>query len=364
MRAEFLIENIEKFLPILNKILPTHSQIPVLSNLLIETKGEGIFISATNLEIGIKIKISGKIEEEGATTVPGKQFIEALSSFPKDKVTLSLEKDALKLRCRDNTISFQTIAKEEFPTIYGERGEEACGFLEGEIENIFFNIIFAASLDDTRPELTGVLLSQMEDGMNFVATDGFRLSLKRVKNKKILIGEPLILPARIIGELMGLAGSVTMYVHSKVKQVMFEAENMVLVGRLISNQFPNYEKVIPKNGKTKILLDVEEFVQKLRLAAIFARDSANIVKLTINEGKLLMQTRASGVGEGEIELAGKQEGEANEIAFNIKFLMDLLKNIKAKEISMQVTSPVEPALFTISEDEDFLHIIMPVRVQE
>ncbi len=364
MKAEFLIENCERFLPILNKILPLHSQVPVLSNLMIETTKEGIFIYATNLEIGIRVKISGKIEEEGATTVPGKQFIETLSSFPKDKVTLSLEKDTLRLKCRDNAVSFQTIAREEFPTIYEEKGDKVYGFSEGELENIFYGVIFAASLDDGRPELTGVLLSQEENGMNFVATDGFRLSLKRVKNKKILDGEPLILPARLIGELTGLAGPVTMYVHPKVKQVMFEADDMVLVGRLISGQFPNYERVIPKIGKTTILLDVEEFMQKLRLAAIFARDSANIIKLTINDGKLTMQSRASGVGEGEIGLAGKQEGEPNEIAFNIKFLMDLLKNIKAKEISMQVTSGVEPALFTTSEDPDFLHVIMPVRVQE
>lgn len=365
MKAEFLIENIEKFLPVLVKILPVHSQIPVLSNLLIETNSSGIFLYATNLEIGIRVKIPGKVEEDGSTTVPGKQFLEALASLPKDKVVLTLDKDLLNLKCRDNTISFQTIVKEEFPAIFEEKGEKIHEFSEAELQEVFSGVIFAASTDESRPELTGILLSQKEEDIDFVATDGFRLSLKRIKNKKILTGEPLILPARLIAEALGVKrGALTMYIEGKARQVMFETEDVILVGRLISGNFPNYERVIPREGKTTITLDVQEFLQKLRLASIFARDAANIIKTTIEDGRVVIKARASGVGEGEIQISGKQTGEANEIAFNIKFLMDLLRNISSKEIIMQVSSPIEPALFKTAEDEGFLHIIMPVRVQE
>ncbi len=362
MKAEFLIENVEGYLPILSKILPIHSQIPVLANLLIEVNKEGMYISSTNLETGVRIHISAKVEEEGAVTVPGKQFIEALSSLPKDKVLLSQEKETLKLTCRDDAVSFQTISKEEFPGIYEEKGEKIADFTEEEMRKTFSSLIFAASLDESRPELTGVLLSQKEDGVDFVATDGFRLSMEKIINKKIIEEDFLILPSKVVADALSLKRPISVYVFKKANQVIFEAENIVLVSRLIAGNFPNYEKVIPKTSKTRISFDSVEFAQKLRLISIFARDTANIVKVKIKDGKIIMNAASAGVGEGEIEIEGKQEGDENEIAFNIKFLSDLLKNVEAKEISMQVSSPVEPALFKIAEDKNFLHVIMPVRV--
>lgn len=367
MRVGFLIENTESFLPTLIKILPVHSQIPVLSNVLLEAESDGFYISATNLEIGVRIKIPAKIENVGAITVPGKQFIEALASLPKDKVLISLEKESLVLKCRDNKVVFQTIAREEFPNLFEQKGEKIHAFSEQELKDIFLKLVFAVSLDESRPELTGILLSQKEDRIDFVATDGFRLSLKRFKNKKILEGgENLILPARLISEAMSIKTDkeITMYVYKKANQVLLEAEGVILVGRLINGEFPNYERVIPSESKTTVVADTEDFIQKIRLSSIFARDAANIVKIKIEDGKIKMYTRSSGVGEGEIELEGKQEGDDNEIAFNIKFLSDLLRNISGKTVSMELSSSVEPALFRTEEDRDFLHIIMPVRVQE
>lgn len=365
MKAGFLIENIEKFLPTLAKILPVHSQVPVLANLLIETTPEGIFIYATNLEIGVRVKIPAKVEAEGKTTVPGKQFLEALASLPKDKATIELDKGTLTLMCRDNTIHFQTITSSEFPTIFEEKGDKIHEFSEKEFASLFSGLIFAASLDDARPELTGILVSPKEGETDFVATDGFRLSVKRVKEAGVVSKDQLIIPSRLIAEAMSFKSStISMYVYDKSKQIIFEVEDALLVGRLIAGNFPNYERVIPKDSKTTIHLDVQEFLQKLKLAGIFARDSANIIQTKISDGKLSLQAKAAGVGEGDVFLNGEQEGEANEIAFNIKFLNDLLKNIDSKIIKMQVSSPVEPAMFTISEDPSFTHIIMPVRVQE
>src|SRR3989344_1408928 len=365
MKVEFLIENIEKFLPLISKIIPVHSQIPILSNILLEATKQGFYISTTNLETGVRIKIPAKMEEEGATTVPGKQFIEALSSLPKDKVLVSSEKDSLKVKCRDNIVTFQTIAKEEFPNILEQKGEKAYIFSEGEIREVFEKLTLAASLDDSRPELTGVLFAQKDNAIDFVATDGFRLSLKKKRKGKIVLNqESLILPARLIIEAMSLLGETSLYIYKKGNQVVLENEDVLLIGRLINGEFPNYEKVIPASFKTTITLDVQEFLQKLRLVSIFARDAANIVKISVSDGRVKMTARSSGVGEGEVVIEGEQEGEDNEIAFNIKFLMDLLRNIQEKTITIELSSPVEPATFRIPEDPDFLHIIMPVRLQE
>ncbi len=367
MRVEFLIENVENLLPTLTKILPTHSQIPVLSNLLLEATKDGFFIYATNLELGIKMKIPAKIEEEGATTIPGKQFIEALSSFPKDKVGISLDKDTLNVVCRDNKVSFRTIAREEFPSLYDQKGEKIHTFAAGEMKDIFSKLIFAVSGDESRPELTGVLLSQKEKFIDFAATDGFRLSLKRLDEKRILdTVDTMILPARLISEaaLIHTNKSVSMFIYKKTNQVIFEAEDIVIVGRIISGDFPDYEKAIPKKIKTTVELDVEEFSQKLKLASIFARDSANVVRIIVEDEKMRLLTSSQGLGEGEAVLDVKKDGEDNEIAFNIKFLTDLIRNIQAKEMIIEFSSPVEPAIFKTSDDPAFTHIIMPVRLQE
>ena len=367
MKAEFLVENVEEFLPILLKIIPTHSQVPVLSNILLEAEKTGLYISSTNLETGIRIKIAAKIEEEGSITVPGRQFLEALSSLPKDKVTVSIEKENLVIVSRKTKISFQTIGREEFPTIFEEKGEKIYDFQKGELESIFSKVIFAASTDEGRPELTGILLSQKGEKTDFVATDGFRLSLKRLEGKKIIEdGEKLILPAKIIGEAMALKtdSSISMYIYKKANQIIFGTENVIIVGRFINGDFPNYEKVIPSTSKTKISLDQEEFSQKLRLSSVFARESANIVRLVVEEGQVKLFSKSSGVGEGEVALEAEAEGEGNEIAFNVKFLSDLLKNISSKTLSMELSSSIEPAVFKTDEDPEFLHIIMPVREQE
>lgn len=360
MKTEFLKENVERYLALLSKILPINSQIPVLANLLIEATRDGIFISSTNLEIGVKVKVVGKVNEEGAITVPGKQFIETLSSLPADKIQMNFDKGVLKLLCRGSSVSFQTISKDEFPSIYEQKGDEIISFSGEDFKKAFSALFFAASQDESRPELTGIFMSQKDEGLDLVATDGFRLSLRIIKNK--MKEESLIIPSRLVAEAMNLSGEISLYTHKGANQVIFETEDVVLVGRVIVGSFPNYKKVIPQGGKTTISFDTEDLVQKLKLVSIFARDTANVVKVKIEDGKIRMHAASSGAGEADIEVEGKQEGEVNEIAFNIKFLMDFLKNIDAKEVIMQVSSSVEPALFKIEEDPDFLHVIMPVRI--
>jgi DNA polymerase-3 subunit beta len=367
MRVEFLVENIESFLPALTKILPVHSQIPVLSNLLLEAESGGLFVSATNLEIGIRIKIPAKVDIKGATTIPGKQFIEVIGSLPKDKVFITLDKESLSVKCRDSKVVFQTISPEEFPSLFEQKGEKAYVFREKELRDVFSKLTFAVSIDESRPELTGILLSQTSEGIDLVATDGFRLSLKKIKGKKLLEdGERLILPARLISEILSAKtqGDITMYVYKKANQVILEADDLVLVGRLISGEFPNYERVIPASSKTSMVLDVEDFLQKVKLSSVFARDTANIIKLKIEGGKARIAARSSGIGEGEADIEGKQEGQDNEIAFNIKFLSDILRNISGKTVTMELSSAIEPAVFKTEEDPGFTHIIMPVRVQD
>jgi DNA polymerase-3 subunit beta len=366
MKVQILVENISPFLSSLAKALPNHSPVPILMNILIEATPNGVYFSATDLEMGIKVKVSGKIDQEGAVTVPGKQLIEVLNSLPKGKVTFTYEREAVTIDSAGGTITLQTIQKEEFPRLFEEKGEMVHTFTKSELKDIFSKILFSASLDDSRAELTGVYIVQKEDEVDFVATDGYRLSLKKIPGKKLLeIGTGMIVSAKVIQEALSLSSdSLKMYIYTEGNQILFETEDLVLIGRLIQGNFPNYEKVIPENGTTTAEIDVEDFGKAIKLATVFARESANIVRVKVADKQLRLYSRSSGVGEGDIQVPVDQTGDESEIAFNIKYLSDLLRVVDEKTITLAMSGPLAAALFTLEKDPNFLHVIMPVRVQE
>ena len=366
MKAVLLHENLEPYVSIISKSLPSTSPVPVLLNILIEATEKGLFISATDLELGVKIKIPAKIEKTGALTVPGRQFVEVMSSILSRKITLSQTEQGLLIEAQGGRAILQTIPKEEFPNLFEEKGEKIYSFKEGELKRTFSKLLFAVSLDGSRPELGGIYAVSTDAGIDFVATDGFRLSLKRIKGKKILKeGKGIILSAKLANEAMGLKNdTVDVYLHEEANQILFETQDIIFVGRLIHGSFPNYEKVLPKRAETTIIVNKEDFLGAIKLSSVFARESANIAKVSVQDNVLKIAARSSGIGEGEARVDVVQVGKNTDISFNVKFLIDLMKSIDDKEVIMELNSAVEPAVFKTSKDPEFLHVIMPVRVQE
>lgn len=366
MKATVLLDHLKKHISLLSRVVPTQSQVPVLLNILIEATEEGLIFSATDLDMGIRIRIPAKIEEKGAVTVSGKHFVEVVNTLSSSRITFSLTESGMHIESEDGKIVLQTIPKDEFPKILEEKGENVYTFTPDEIQKTFSKLTFSVSPDDSRPELTGIYIAQKEDHVDFVATDGYRLSLKRVPAKLILSSDQgIIISARLIQEVMHIKeGEISMYIYHEGNQILFETKEMLLIGRLISGNFPDYERVIPTDNNTKVTVDREEFAKAVRLSTVFARESANIARIKVEDKTLFLFSRSSGVGEGEIKVAAVQTGENNEIAFNVKFLNDLLRVVSDKELVMELKSSTEPAVFKIPSDKEFLHVIMPVKVQE
>ncbi len=362
MKVTLLPENVTVFATLLNKIIPSHSQLPILSNLLIEAAESSLTIKATDLEMGAQVKIAAKIEEDGAVTVPGKEFLEAITSLPKDKTTISLEKDTLVVVCRGNKMSFNTIPKDEFPQLFKEKGVEVDRFMRKEFVEIFSCLIFSVSAEETRPQLSGVYVDKKKGYVNFVSTDGYRMSVKRVVRKDGG-GENIIVPVGLIGEVIALKGEdeIVLYVNKDENQVLFEVGDAVIVGRMIEGAFPDYEKVLPGNTITKATVNREEFFQNVKLASVFGRENSNIASLEVVGDTLRISTRTQGVGEGEVSVECVKEGEDNKISFNIRYLLDVLKNMSVEDVVLGLNSAVEPAVFTTKEG-DFSHVIMPIQV--
>lgn len=362
MKVSLLTENITTLLPLLNKTLPSRSQVPILSNILLFADKTGFYVKATDLELGVEIKIPSKIEEEGTITVPGKEFIEALINFPKDKITIETKDEKAVLTCRGNTVSFNTISGGEFPSLYKDLGVEVSKFKMDEFVDIFSYLSFAVSLEESRPQLTGVYIDKKGEVVNFVATDGYRMSLRTVGAGKNKIEDSLIVSVRLINEVLLLKKTedVTLRVNKKENQIIFEVGDIVLIGRMIEGVFPDYEKVIPKEFKTIVVIDREQFLQNIRLASVFARDISNIVGIEIKKNTVSLVSKAQGVGEGESIMDVRQEGEDNKISFNIKYLFDLVKTVTEPELTLKLNSANEPALFEL-EGKSFKHVIMPIQ---
>lgn len=315
------------------------------------------------------MELPAEVEEEGSVAVPAKTFMELISSLPEDTITLHSSDTILEVISKKTKSMFQTMNKDEFPKLYEEKGEKITTLTEESLKKGFSSVIFAASTDATRPALTGVLVQQEEKGFLLVATDGYRLSLKhqRSAEKPAVDGDPvsLIVPARVFREVISLKdqGDVSMYVSSRNNQILFSQPETVLIGRLIEGSFPPYERIIPHDHASQIRLNREEVLKAVKICSIFAKDAANIIKFSLRKDTMIVSSQTPSIGENTVEVEAKLTGEENEIAFNARYLLDVLSHLEEEELVFEMTGPLNPGVFKIYNDESFLHLIMPIRLQ-
>ncbi len=367
MKATVLSDNLRGGLSLALHAISSRSQLPILLNFLIEVKQGSILISSTDLEIGIRTQVPAKADEEGEITVPAKTLVDLLSNITQDKISLSQKDSILELTGERIKTSFPTLPATDFPKLYEEKGKKEATFKRSAFEKEISRIAFAAAPDSTRPALSGILIKKGKEGITMVATDGYRLSLKSGFGEKGGEGEwTLLVPARVLKELLSIkeeSDSFELFVSSKNNQVIFECGNTLLVGRLIDAEYPNYQKIIPEDFGTKAVFDKAEAQNAVKACSVFAREAANIVKVTVEKDKVVFQSSASSVGENRVEVEAKVDGEENEIAFNARYLLDLLATVPEGNISFEMSGPLSPGVFRLEEDKNFLHLIMPIRVQ-
>lgn len=367
MRAVFLSDNLKDHLSFLNQAVSQRATLPILTNFLIETKKGKIIFSATDLEIGIRVEIPANIEEDGAITVLAKTFSDLISSLPDDKITIETKNGSLSVSSKRVKTVFQTTDPSEFPKLYEEKGEEVATLTQGSIEKDLRSVVFAASQDQSRPVFSGVLIKPEKDGLLMVATDAHRLSLRKsnsLKTKKGALLKEIIVSARAIKAL--LSGKATeeilVYVSNKNNQVVFASGERTLVGRLLEGEFPAYEKIIPSDFSVKTEFDKNEMEGALKISSIFARDSANIVRLSIMKDRITVSSSGA-LGQNSVDVEAKSQGEENEIAFNARYVLDLMSNIDSEKVIFEMSGPLNPGVFKI-QDTSFLHLIMPIRVKD
>ena len=381
MKIQILQENLLKAVNIASRSISSKAQLPILANLLLSTDNNRLKVAATNLETGVAIWAGAKVEEEGATTLPSKVFQEYISSLPVEKISLVTKENITTLSTGTYTASFNGMAANEFPALPSD-GVRIFSFAAKIFSEIINQVAYAAATDEGRPILTGVYLKKEGQDLAFVATDGYRLSVKKIKASQLGKEEAkkgkekedfkgLVIPSRTLLEVAHLISdqgkteelSVEMGLTKDGNQTIFYFPEAELSSRLIDGEYPDYAKIIPQEFTTTVTLDREELIRAVKMASIFARDSANIIKFKFDEGKLLISANSPQVGENSSEMEAKISGEGGEIAFNYRFLLDFLLSVGGSEIVFEMTGALNPGVFKIKDDPSLLHIIMPVRLQ-
>ncbi len=369
MRVSLLKENFQKGLSTVNRFLPSKPQIPILSNIYIKASDGEVTLTGTNLETACIVSLGAKVEKPGETTIPGRILTEFISSLPAEKIELTVEKDKVIVTTQKTSATFSTLPVKDFPPLPSTSQEAPFKFLLTQLSKNVGATAFAASIDDGRPILTGIKIKLSGKDVSFFATDGYRLSITHDKIKQEVDEGVFVIPARILSEVIRIAQEekseeIGLTVLKEKNQVVFSTKTSHIITRLIDCEFPNVEKIIPVMFKTRVIFDTEKLLSSVKTASLFARGSSNIIKMRIDKSGVSISANTPQVGEDKDFIDALVDGEDIEIAFNYRFLLDLLNNFTEEKIVLETSGPLNPGVFKKNDvTTAFLHIIMPVRVQ-
>lgn len=375
MKVSCLQENLSRGLGTVARAVAPRSTLPVLSNVLVASDKGRLRLSATNLEMGISYWIGAKIEEEGATTVPARTFVDLVNTLPNDTVLMELtvRNQTLNVRCGAFNNDIKCIDAHDFPPLPPSELDDGLDLNIEDLRKMINQVTLAASTDDARPVLTGVLVEVEGSEMTFAAADGFRLSVRKATLSSAA-PEPIhaIIPARALNELARIVGtgedSVTMTMPPNRGQVIFRAKDVEVVSQLIEGTFPDYRGIIPANHVTRTILPTSAFLKACKAADIFAREAAHSARLRVTPGTDLepgtveVSATSAETGSNETTVDATIEGDPVEIAFNVRFLVDVLSVIDTPNVALETTGPSAPGVLRPVGQDDFLHVIMPMHL--
>jgi DNA polymerase-3 subunit beta len=369
VKLSVMQENLARGLSVVSRAVSTRSTLPVLANVLLKTEDAGLKLTATNLEIGVTYWVPGKIETDGATTVPARLLSDLVGSLPAaERVDLELKgADTLHLRCGPFATHIKGIDADEFPAIQTAGERPTTRIDQGLLRRALEETVFAAASDEARPILTGVLARFEGDRLTLAAADNYRIAVKTISTLDPVAETSVVIPARALHELVRILADVEdpieVVLAQARNQVLFHLEGVDLISRLIDGQFPNYQQVLPSSHTTRAELDRAELSKAVRPAALIASSSANIIKLAVGvdgDGGITVSANAE-VGDYEGHVDATVEGDGTTIAFNARYLNDVLTNVEAERFAIELNGPLSPGVFRPVGDDRYVHVVMPVR---
>lgn len=375
MRVSCLQDNLARGLNIVSRAVGTRSTLPVLSNVLLATDNGRLRLAATNLDLGITCWIGASVEEDGAITVPARTLNDLVNTLSPERVDMdvAVRTNALHLACGATKANIKGIDAVDFPIMPqpGE-GDDTLPIPAADFKEMIHLVAFAAARDDSRPVLTGVSISFADGLLTMAAADGFRLSVREIAIEADYYGTfNLVVPAKALQELSRIIGDDDETVHLVLpqdrSQVLFHMNNVEVVTQLIDGAFPDYRQIIPKETPTKTVIDTMSLLQACKRADIFAREANHTVRVTIEPqdgmaGVMRVSATSSETGDNEVVLDASIEGDSMEIAFNVRYLIDVLNVIHYDRVVLGTSTSDKPGVLRPVSEERFTHVVMPMHI--
>jgi DNA polymerase-3 subunit beta len=376
MRLTCLQENLSRGLNVVGRAVATRTTLPITNNVLLATDQSRLKLTATNLEMATSCWVGAKVEEEGTITVPARLLTEFINSLPNDKIEISLSsRTTLELKCARFEARISGVDAQDFPPIPKVEAGVATKVEVEALQRGISQVVFAAATEESRPVLTGVSAEFEGDLLTLAAADGFRLAVHKLPLAvSVSQKTTVIIPARTLAELNRLMvdqeEAVDITVDPDKSQALFRLKNIEMVSQLVQGAFPNYAQLIPQSCSTRTVVDVAAFLRATKTAAIFARDGSGIVRLMMvpgggemKPGKMTVAARSEEIGDDVGEMDAVIEGEEAKIAFNGKYLADVLGVLHEEQVALEITTPSSPGVIRPVGVDNYVHVIMPMFVQ-
>ena len=376
MKVTCTQEALARGLGVVGRAVAARSPLPITANVLLTSDGGRLKLAATNLEITMSCWIQANIEEEGAITVPARLLTDFVGTLPNDRISLTVAPRSrqVRLACARNEATIGGMDADDFPPAPVVKDGVSVQLDPKGLRQAIAQTVFAAATDDSRPVLTGVDTKFEGKLLTLAASDGFRLSVYKLPlEEAVSEATEIVVPARALAEVNRLLGEeedpVTLRTNAAKTQVLFQLKNAELVAQLIQGTFPNFNQLIPASYSSRAITDVGEFLRETRIASVFARDGSGIIRLVVTPGegvtpgKVVISARAEEVGDNQGELDAAVEGEGVKIAFNGKYLQDVLQALDGGQLAMETSGPSSQGVFRPVGDDNYVHVIMPMFVQ-
>ncbi|MDD5623295.1 MAG: DNA polymerase III subunit beta [Candidatus Peribacteraceae bacterium] len=375
-------------LTLVSRAISGQQALPILGNILIEVEGKRCKVSATDLELSIVTNFEATIENEGAITVPAKAILN-FAQYNSDPEVLLETSEGTQLKCTSKHAKTLIAgeAASEYPTIAPIEKEITFTLDAPPLLDALHMVTFASTKTTLRPVLSGVFLHAERGNLTLVATDSYRLSEYKIPTKAADKDISCIVPAKVLEELKSILGSrkgeqkeeggkkekeekkekapaMSVQVSLSKHQIELQIGQTHLLSRLIEGRFPDYKQIIPKEEKTQVLLSTKELLTVVRRMHYFAKEINNNLTFTFGKDSVHIRTPQTQAGRDEATISGKMKGGENKIALSSSYLLDFLAHADGEEVELLLTDSMHPAVFHIPSNSLFLHLIMPLRIQE
>lgn len=355
---DLILESLQK----VQSVISTRSTLPILSNILFKAEKDKLWISATDLDVSVRTAVEAEVTETGGTTLPARRVLSVFRELPTNDIDIDVDdKDAASIRSGTSFFKLIGISEDEFPPLPKFDGGKVYNIDQGLFRDMLRNTSYAASTDEQRQILSGILLSFKGDKLTVVATDGRRMALmeQELEFPKDFDAD-LVVPFKTVDELLKtLQDKGNLKIQATKNQIAFEFDNMLVVSKLVEGAYPNFRQVIPAQCAERVTVEREALLTSLRRVAILANEKSNSVKLQFVKNRLEITAITPDIGEAHESMAINYSGKQISIAFNPNFMMDPLKNLISDEVFMELSDDLSPGV--IKSNIPFIYVLMPMR---